>query len=120
MFKALGGKPSKREPLVDIFETTDEIFLTFEIPGIDRDTIDIACSEESIEVKAEIKTSEDIAHTLRERGNEGFERQVSIPTRIDPAKAKARYTDGLLEIRIPKVVIPRDIPVKVESVKVEY
>ena len=46
-----------------------------------------------------------------------FSRTVSLPAGADPAKVKAAYTDGILEVSMPVSEHPRDKHVKIQVTK---
>ena len=105
-----------REPLSDIFETDNEIVIVTELPGVNKDDIKISASEDSIEIKAEVREEKVKRENYfsQERRYKGFYRSLSLPVKVDPTKAKATYKNGLLEIRLPKKEAARKINVKVE------
>ncbi len=108
---------SFREPFVDVNETKDEVIITAELPGVDKNDIEVNVSEDSVEIKAEQKQE------IRKEGEEGvfvsrgmrrFYKLVSLPVPVDPDTAKASYKNGVLEIRIKKAKAPRGRRVEIE------
>ncbi len=95
-----------REPLADVFETDKEVVVTVELPGVRKEDIEVNVTENSVEVKAEVKieAKEEKEGVYRvERSYKGFYRMIPLPTEVKPEEAKATYKNGVLEIRIPKV-----------------
>jgi len=80
-----------QEPFVDIIETNDEIYVIAELPGVE---------EEGIEVYGEGETLIISADTLDGR----YRREVKLPVKADIDRAKTRYKNGVIEIRIPKSI----------------
>jgi len=75
-----------REPLTDIFEDHDHVKLYVELPGVEKNDIQLNVTEGRAEVKA------------RE-----FYKVIDLPTRhVEFEKATANYKNGVLEIMIPK------------------
>ena len=99
---------SKIRPLADVQETDGEIIVTMDLPGIDKQNVDITISDDEISVVAERKTETDVAeknYHKRERTYKKFERTVSLPTGVKMEEAKARLAEGVLQIAIPKEVV---------------
>lgn len=98
--------PEMRKPLADIEESDKEVVIKFEIPGVDKRDIQLNITQNKIEVRVERKQEEKIKREgfyRLERSYGGFYRSISLPTEVIPEKAKAKYRDGILEVRIPKV-----------------
>jgi len=94
-----------RIPSVDLKETDHEVVLTAELPGIDKDKIQVEVMPEHITLSAEIseeKEEKEATYHRRERLWGRFERSLHLPAEVVSDQAKATYRDGLLEIRLPK------------------
>ncbi len=92
--KPYSGKPvvkSKREPLVEVNEESDQIIVIAEIPGVDRD---------DIELKA---TSHSLTISTKENASMHYYKNVEFSTVINSDVAKARYVNGILEVRLKKI-----------------
>ena len=88
------GKPvvkSKREPLVEVNEEEEIIIVIAEMPGVDR---------EDIELKATIHS---ITISTKENANRHYYKEVELPSAINSDYAKARYSNGILEIELKKI-----------------
>lgn len=105
-------------PLVDIFESTDELIVRAEIPGVSKDDIEIEVTTELLSIKGERKLCEtDKTEFVRmERKYGPFQRSFNIGVPIQPDKVKAAYKDGILELIIPKAeeVKPKKITINAE------
>ena len=77
---------SVREPLVDMIEDDKEITLICEIPGVDKQEIKLKTTKTNIEIQA---------------GN-SYHKKLTFPHEVIPQKAKAKYKNGILEIKLPK------------------
>jgi len=86
-FKTPKGEMKEvREPLTDIFEEEEAIKVYVELPGEEKEDIQLNLANGKVEVKAK-----------------GFYSEVELPTRnIDVEKASAKYKNGVLEVTIPK------------------
>lgn len=92
-------------PSVDIFEEGDEVVVKADIPGVQKDDIDITITENSLTIsgerKQEKKVKEKDFHRV-ERSYGSFSRSFRLPENVNGAKAKATFNDGVLEVRLPK------------------
>ena len=93
-------------PRADIYETSEEVVVSAEIPGlVDKDDLEVGVTEDSITIKGEIRREQDRREenfALAERFRGQFSRTLSLPARVVPEKAQASYRNGLLEVRLPK------------------
>ncbi len=106
-----------REPLIDLREEDDEIVITMELPGVKKEDIKVNATENFVEVRADIKReeTEEKAHYIRrERFYTGFYRRVELPYPVDPSTGKAKFENGVLEIRLKKAVKERGRRIPVE------
>ena len=92
-------------PQVDISETDKAFELSFAIPGIKKNEINIDLNEGQLivsgERKFEEKKEEKNFHSVETRYG-SFSRSFHLPDNIDANKVEAKYEDGLLNITIPK------------------
>jgi HSP20 family protein len=96
-----------RTPLVDMVDTGDRYNLRLEVPGIDKDNIQLNATEDAIEIsgeQSEEESNEDKGHNYiyNERSYKSFYRSIPIPEEILPSKITARMNNGILQIEIPK------------------
>lgn len=94
------------EPAVDIYDTTDAIVIIVELAGIKIDDLTIIVDRERLAIKGERKTigiGTKRTYYQMEIASGPFERIISLPAAIDPAKTKATYSNGIVEIKLPKI-----------------
>ena len=92
-------------PPVDITEEKDRILITAELPGFKNDEISIQTENGMLTLSGERrleKESGDKAYHRIERSYGRFVRSFSLPNNVDREKIQARFTDGLLQIELPK------------------
>lgn len=95
-----------RQPMLDITDEGGKFLATIELPGLKKEDIKISVNENSLEVSAEKKADVEEkkkSYYRRERSYSGFYRSVGLPAEVDPDKVKANYSNGLLEIELPKI-----------------
>lgn len=113
-----GSEPASNKawaPAVDILETENDLVVRAELPGINRDDIDIEVTGESLTIRGERKFNEqDKEKYLRvERPYGPFQRSFTIGVPVQQDKVKATYRDGVLEVLVPKAeeVKPKKIEI---------
>ncbi|HDR3886623.1 TPA: Hsp20/alpha crystallin family protein [Bacillus cereus] len=100
---------------VDLYEVGDELVVTAELPGIQKEQIQIEIQSEylKVSVKEDIleETEEESSHNYyrRERSISEASRIIKLPYLINKKTAKASYQNGVLEIRAPKLPQQHDI-----------
>lgn len=106
-----------REPLVDLADNGKEFVLTTEVPGVNKEDLDIRVTPDAIEIAAETRQEkeEDAKdYFFRERSYRSLSRSVSLPEEVLADHAEAKLKDGVLEVRLPKKEpSPKHEPVKV-------
>ena len=106
-------------PPVDIYENgNDEIVLKAELPGLQREDIDLRVENNTLTLRGERKRDNEIKqeqyHRV-ERSYGAFSRSFSLPSRIDTEKVRAEFKEGVLSIKLPvkAEAKPRQIEVSV-------
>ena len=83
----------------------DNLIIKAELPGIDPDKdVEITVTGDVLRVHArrEAKSETTKAGAYRSEFRYGsFERDISLPQRVDPASIEATYTDGILTVKVP-------------------
>jgi HSP20 family protein len=100
-----GGDEVAWMPKIDVKRSGDDVVVMAELPGIDPDKVDIELTDNVLTIKGERtceEAAEDEGWLIRESCYGRFERSLTVPEGVDPATITASYTDGVLEIRIPK------------------
>ena len=108
-------------PTTDISETDDSYEVRAELPGIPKDDIHISVKDNVLSIKGEKRQeNEDESKTYKriERRYGTFERNFTLPPKVDTDNIKAKFNDGVLTLSIPKPeeVKPKEIPIATETV----
>jgi HSP20 family protein len=112
------GQSSTWLPSVDVWETEDELVLSFDLPGIDEDAIAVELDDDVLTVSGEReRTSEHSGERFYrfERRFGTFSRSVTLPPGVKEEAISADYRNGVLEIRIPKPEEQKPRRIKVGS-----
>ncbi|MEM2936017.1 MAG: Hsp20/alpha crystallin family protein [Candidatus Bathyarchaeia archaeon] len=82
----LPAEDEVREPLTDVFEDKEAVKLYVELPGVEKDDIQLNIRDGKAEIRAK-----------------NFYKAVNLPSgNLDAEKASANYKNGVLEVTIPK------------------
>lgn len=106
-------------PVLDVYEEKDEIVLKVELPGMDKNDIEVSISNSELTLKGEKKKEEKVEEEgfyTCERSYGTFLRSVELPRAVQADKVHASFKNGVLEVRLPK---SEEAKVKEVKVKVE-
>lgn len=111
------GTAEARMPRVDVIERDNEFLLRAEVPGVTKDDLEISVTENQVTIKGETRHEEkaeegDYYHCEISRG--AFSRSVILPAMVDSGKTKAKFENGMLEVRLPKLEAAKRHRVKVD------
>ena len=104
---------------VDIYESADEVEVYLDLPGLDRESIDVQLTGENLVVHGERhpmkREGGHFVHVERPEG--AFQRSFTLGVPVDADKVQAAYRDGVLTITLPKAetVKPRKVEIKAEG-----
>jgi HSP20 family protein len=88
-------------PAADVYETESEYEIALDLPGIDRNTLEVDIDDNRLVIKGtRVVESNNKQRTERPTGK--FVRSFTVPSSVDQGKVGAEYRDGVLEIRLPK------------------
>lgn len=93
-------------PAIDVFEEGGNIVVKAELPGLTRKDIEVKLIENTLEITGEKKAEEKVErrdYLKVERTHGKFSRTIRLPEGLDGEHVKASFTDGVLEITIPRL-----------------
>jgi HSP20 family protein len=79
----------EREPLTDIIEGEDDVAITIEIPGVEKEDIDLNVKEYELEINV------DTPHHK-------YHKKLDLPCKVKPKSTKATYKNGIIDIVLEK------------------
>jgi HSP20 family protein len=100
-----GGTARRWVPAMDLVEDKNDLVLRADLPGLSEDDVDIEVKDGVLTISGERKTEEkkeEEGYYRVERAFGRFSRSLSLPDGIDPEQVKAKFDNGVLEVRIPK------------------
>lgn len=92
-------------PALNIWTSEDGAVVTAEIPGLAPADIDISVVNETLSLRGsrtQPQLEDGAQWHRRERMFGEFSRTIQLPFRIDSEKVEAKFTNGVLEIKLPR------------------
>ena len=91
-------------PPINVFQQGDDILAIIELPGIDKNNLEIQAKENSIRIsgRKDVNLPEGASVHRRERISGEFDRTISLPVQLNPESIKAEYRDGILALFLPR------------------
>lgn len=105
-------------PMVDIFESAEQIGIRLDVAGMNPADIDIQISGDTLTIKGERQLANDQRKYVRiERSYGPFQRSFTLGMPIDQDGIHASYRTGVLEILLPKreETRPRQVKIDVQT-----
>lgn len=93
-------------PRTDIFEDEKNVYVSVEIPGVDKKDVKISVQDNILTIKGEKKSElkDEKKNFFRvERSYGSFCRSFTLPVEVDAEKTGAKYENGMLNITLPKL-----------------
>ncbi len=92
-------------PFVNVYDNQDNLIVIAEMPGVNKDSININLLENTLTlsgVREENELNSETTVLRRERSTGQFEKSFRLPVIVEKNKISANLTDGLLTITLPK------------------
>ncbi len=80
----------EREPLVDIMEEDKEVIIVAELPGVEKDEINLHATEDHLTISVDTPERK-------------YHKEMTLPAKVDSKSARASYKNGVLEVRLKKL-----------------
>ena len=93
-------------PAIDIKEEEDKLVVTTDLPGINKEDVQINLKEDMLEISAKTgkeKETEEEGYLRRERAYTQFYRAVRLPASVKEEGSTAKMENGVLTITLPKM-----------------
>jgi HSP20 family protein len=102
-------------PVTDIFETNHELTVVMEMPGVDKQNVDVTVENDVLSVSGRIDFSkyEGLQPVYTEYNVGHYARSFQLSSKIDQGKITADLKDGVMTLVLPKAeeTKPRNIKV---------
>jgi HSP20 family protein len=103
-------------PRIDIVDRDDDILVRADVPGYNKDGLEVSFTDNTISIRgstSEAKKEEKGDYYRNETMKGAFTRTVYLPSEVDGSQASSTYTDGVLEVLVPKLGKARRVKVDV-------
>lgn len=84
----VGIEAGSREPLTDIVEGEKEVAVTVELPGVEKQDVNLHVAEDVLTVRVE-------------KGRR-YHKQIHLPAKVVPSSAKATFKNGILDVTLKR------------------
>ncbi|MFP4050218.1 MAG: archaeal heat shock protein Hsp20 [Thermoplasmata archaeon] len=83
-----GEEKSEWTPLTDVQETDDSVLVTVDVPGVEKEDINLQVRKDSLKVSVD--------------GKRKYGKTIGLPSQVNPEDAEAKYNNGVLEVELKK------------------
>jgi HSP20 family protein len=97
-------------PLIDLYETEDDLVCEVDLPGADLSRLSIRVYEDLLLIESagfpdsdEEMSPGGFKYLCMERSLKGFRRVLKLPVLVNTLAAAASYSEGVLKVRFPKL-----------------
>jgi HSP20 family protein len=97
-----GNRVSGFTPPVDVHETDDEYLVKLDLPGVKSEDVSVEINDSVVSISGSRVADDSATAQLVERPYGTFARTLTLPQGVDSDSIEADYSDGVLELRIPK------------------
>lgn len=108
------------ELAVDVYQTDKEIIVRSAVAGVKPEDLDISVEDDVLIIKGSRKApleEENSSFFLKECYWGDFSRRIIITDEIDPSRIDASMKEGILTVRIPRIVREPKKPIKVKELE---
>lgn len=93
-------------PKVDVIDQDDKLLVRATLPGVKKQDLEVSTTDHSLTIRGktheEHKEEKKGEYYRREISSGNFLRTIALPALVDESGIKAKFSDGMLEITIPK------------------
>ncbi len=112
-----GAKAGGFMPKVNVVEDDKALTITAELPGMDEKDIEVTLTKDSVTLKGEKKAEKEEkekGYYRMERSFGSFTRTIPLAAEIDEDKVEAKFSKGVLNVKLPKTIQAQAAYKKVE------
>jgi HSP20 family protein len=102
-------------PPINVFQQGEDLLAIIELPGIDRNDLQIQAKENTIRIsgKKSVEYPERVSVHRRERMFGVFDRTLTLPVHVDADRIKAEYREGILALFLPRAESDKPRAIKI-------
>jgi len=109
------GEACCLEALGEIRETEGELIVTVDLPLVNKEDIEVTVTGRQLEIRARTRREirfERWGTVQRQISFHSFTKTIPLPPEADTSKVQATFRNGILQVRIPKTLHRRRIPIE--------
>lgn len=94
-----------KRPNVDVIDRDNEVVVRAELPGVDRKDLEVTMNDSTVTIKATSSWEKEETkgdYYRSEMAHGSFARTIPLPCEVDDSKTAATFSNGILELTIPK------------------
>jgi len=102
---------------IDLVEHDDEFVATVDLPGFERDDVEIRVTDHTLRIDADREESAEEGgeeYLRHERRHESMHRSIQLPEEVDADEVSARMKNGVLSITLPKLEAEETREIEIE------
>ncbi len=106
------------KPSVDLIDRGTEFVVKADLPGYSPENLSITVQENSIQISGETREEKEVkegSYQLKERSFGSFSRSIPLPSAVKTEEARASFKNGVLEVRLPKLEVPKGRTLQIET-----
>ena len=106
-------------PAVDVEETSDEVILVAELPGMLEEDVHVEIENNILTVRGEKREErkEKCSYHVWERSYGSFERRLTVPQSVQVDSIQAEFDNGILTVRMPKAPNAKSRRIEIGNIK---
>ena len=104
-------------PAVDVSETTEELILRYDMPGVHKDNVEIVVEKDTLRVTGQADGEEAGTPAYRETRVGNYRREFTLPEALDTEHVQAEMNAGVLTIRVSKRAQAKPRRIKISGKK---
>jgi len=115
--RRLSLAPSTWVPTIDVFERDGSLVVKAELPGVKKEDIDVKLEHGDLVIRGERREEREVKedeYYRLERGRGSFYRRIPLTFDVQSEQITADYTNGLLEVLVPRPAREPPAPKKIE------
>ena len=103
-------------PAADVYNREHEYLIMIDLPGIEREALELSLDNDRLLVKGLRSVEQDAAQRMERKHGRFLRRFGPLPQTVDRAAISAEYKDGVLSVRLPKreVQQARRVEIKIQ------
>jgi len=107
---------------VDLVDRDGEFVATVDLPGFERDEVDIQVTDHTLRIHAEHEEvideeegAEEDRYIRHERRHESTQRSIRLPEEVDKEGVEAQMKNGVLTVTLPKLEVEEPLSIEIDG-----